>query len=600
LTSTHNSEIIASSGMAKRKLSRKARAAAIKNLAKARRARKRKHTSHVKSPRRKNRVSKKQRAAARRNIKKAIAGKRRKKACRRAAGKRGAAKRAGRRMPKMPKACKPKRKKGRRRVKSAKRSSGKRKSAKRVRAGKKAARTRRRHLKKDHQAKHPRRRKDKRKAGKRKTHRRKAHRKSRKRVLAGKKAAATRKARRAPADTGYDQEPEWGGADEKRRKRRKRKGHRKGRRKNPIVVANPVRRRHRRRNPINPFMRNPIQGPAEFVAGLFGVGMGYVAANLVDRLLATHPLVASSSGYVDSPPAGQIYDSEAPLTPIWTSPVRFIAGIGMIFVPGVLSRFAPGNTFKAFLQLASYGAAAQVAGKAISDGIAAFAPSNSLVLQAYGPEVAAQTKLASVSGGTAASIAAPGFGRPARQLTAPAKVGCGACGGSSGGCANCSQTISTDAVADAQNAQSSGQPFFATGLDSGSLHWQTDPAVDPQGNNPDDCAPMPVVAPTLNTMPGGGPAATAPPPTTQLPYSGGVSAEGGGPIIPATTTPAATPAYTACPPGMTYNAVAGKCVAVGAPPGIANGTPAPTSQTVPTRTVTPSAAPVTAVPHIIA
>ena len=575
-----------------RKMSRKAKAAALRNLAKARRARKRKHTTHVKSPGRKRRVSQAQRAAARRNIKKAIAGKRRKKACRKAAGRRGAAKRAGRRAPAMPKHCKPKRKKGRRRVKSS--GGGKRKSAKRVAAGKKAARTRKRHkAERAAASRKGKRRHGKRRSGKRKAHRRSGKRKSAKRVRAGRKAARTRRHHKVVDHQATHATP---GSDAyysmERGKRRKKR--RKGRRRNPVAAivraANPVRRRHRRRNPLNPFIRNPIQGPGEFIAGLFGVGMGYVAANLVDRLLATHPLAVSGGTYVDSPPAGQIYDSEAPLTPIWTSPIRFIAGVGMIFVPGVLSRFAPGNTLKAFLQLASYGAAAQVAGKAISDGIATFAPSNPLVLQAYGGEVAAQAKLAAVGGGYPS--APPGFSGPprgrTRQLGAPAKVGCGGgcgqpnCGG------NCSQTIGTDPVADAQNAQSSGQPFFSTTLDSGNLNWQSDPAVDPN-NGPDDCAPAPVTPPTYNTMPGGTVAPVVPPPT-QLP-----------PVAPA------QPPTPVCGPGQVWNAAIGQCVTPHAPtagqtiPGIAaNAPPVPTSQTVPVRTVTPSTAPVTAVPHIIA
>jgi hypothetical protein len=327
----------------------------------------------------------------------------------------------------------------------------------------------------------------------------------------------------------------------------------------------------------------------EFVAGLFGVGMGYVAANLVDRLLATHPLVATTAGYVDSPAAGTIYDSEAPLTPIWSSPVRFIAGVGMIFVPGILSRFAPGNTFKAFLQLASYGAAAQVAGKAISDGIAAFAPTNPVVLQVYGGEVAAQAKLAAVA--PLASAYAPGFSgiprRQTRQMTAGVG-GCGSCGGNCGG-GGCNNTpISSDPVADAQNALSSGQPFFSTSLDSGNLNWQSDPAVN---TDTEDCAPAPITAPTYNTLPGGGPPPTVPP-VTQLP-----------PIVPQQIVGGSPPVNTNCPPGQTWAPGIG-CVTPGPdarlypPPGIAANTPpAVTPQVVPTKTVVP---PVTGPVHIIA
>ena len=477
----------------------------------------------------------------------------------------------------MPKACKPKRKKGRRRVKS----SGKRKSAKRVAAGKKAARTRKRHLKKDHKAKHPRKRKSGkrkgRKSGKRKAHR-KGHRKSRKRVLAGRKAAATRKARRSTTtDSGYDQEPEWvSNADEKRSRRRRK--HRKSRRKNPVAalaLANPIgRRRHRRRNPI-PFMfANPISGPKEFLAGLLGVGMGYAAADLADRLLATHPLVSTSAGYVDSPPAGMVYDSEAPLTPIWSSPVRFIGGIAMVFAPALLSRLVPGNAAKAFFQLAGYGAAAKLGGKLISDGIASTMSTTGLALQAYGPEIAAQTRFAQVAGVTPNSAQAGFFAGPprgqTRQLGAPTKVGCGNCGQDCGGGCG-SAPISSDPIADAQGAMASGQPFVSTSLDSGSLNWQSDPAVC---DNSQDCAPMPITQPTLNNLPSGGPMAPAP-------------------AAPAPMAPAPS---SNCTPGQVWNAAIQQCVNVAPAPGYgptappphgmaANGPPAPTPQVVPVATV---------------
>ena len=269
--------------------------------------------------------------------------------------------------------------------------------------------------------------------------------------------------------------------------------------------------------------------------------------------------------------------------------MRFIAGVGMIFVPGVLSRFAPGNNLKAFLQLGSYGAAAQLVGKVVSSGIAAFAPSNSLVLQAYGPEVAAQMKMASVAGTSAISANAPGFAGTPRRLAAPAKTGVGGCaGGGNCGCANCAQTISSDPVADAQNAQSSGQPYFATSLDSGNLDWRN-------GNldgGPDDCAPVPVTSPTLNTMPGGGPPPTVPPVTALPPVQPAQQLTGGG-----------TPQ---CGPGQVWNAALQMCVTPHAPPAgqtipgmTANSNPPPTSQMTPTRTVTPSTSVTTAVPHII-
>jgi hypothetical protein len=603
--------------MAKRKLSRKARAAAIKNLAKARRARKRKSSTHVKSPRKAHR-STKQRAAARRNIKKAIAGKKRKKACRKAAGRRGAAKRAGRRAPAMPKACKPKRKKGRRRVKSV--STSHRKSAKRVAAGKKAARTRKRH-KAERAGKRKGRKHGKRSA--KHTTRRSGKRKSAKRVRAGRKAARTRKrhvkvdhrAKSGGIEYGKTYDPYAGVGESKRRKRR-----RKSRRRNPVAalaLANPIRgRRRHRRNPI-PFMfSNPISGPREFLAGLLGVGIGYAAADLADRLLATHPLVSTSSGFVDSPPAGMIYDSEAPLTPIWSSPVRFIGGLGMVFVPALLSRFVSGGAAKSFLQLAGYGAAAKLGGKLISDGIASTMPTVGLALQAYGPEIAAQNRLAQVVSSGQPQTATAGFfaGPPrTRQLGAPSKVGCGDpnCGGGCGG--GCSQMpISSDPVADAQGAMAGGQPFVSTGLDSGSLNWQSDPGVNPGGGD-QDCTPMPITAPVLNNLPGGGgpgggnlPPPPPPPPPPNCPpgmvWNAGIQqcvtphAPPPGQSIPGMNNGGGGGSSANCPAGQVWNAAIGRCVSTGTPEGMNN---TGTSQTQTNRTVTPPTTPVTQ-PHIIA
>jgi hypothetical protein len=373
--------------MAKKKRRSKAqRAATAKMQRAAKRARKcktiLKRSKKRKSARRKNPISSPQKRAARTRKKK--------KACRRAAGRRGAAKRHGRRAKRMPKMCAPKRKG---------RKAGKRKSARRS------------------------------------THHTSGHRKSAKRVAAGRKAARTRARHRKSGyltKADYDEAKTIVYESPRKRKRARRKGKR---RHNPVV--NPVRTHRRRRSyhrRHNPFFGNPIEGPGEFISGLFGVGVGYLFASATDRLLATHALAGTAGAYTDSPAAGQLYDTEAPLLPIWSDPIRVAVAIGVIFAPGLASRFISNPAAKAFLQLASYGAAARVAGAALEGGIAALGSTNPLVMQIYGPEVAAQTKLALMGTTTAppGNQAAGTFAGVPKNRTlaappAPARTGVGDC-----------------------------------------------------------------------------------------------------------------------------------------------------------------------------
>jgi hypothetical protein len=382
------------SSVPKRKLSRKARAAALKNLAKARRARKSKR--HVKSTRRasrkasmprKRRRSRKQIAAARQNIKKAHAGKRRKKICRRAAGKRGAAKRLRRRMPSMPRICKPKRRKARR-ARKATHHVGHRKSPKRIAAGKKAARTR-------------------------------------------KRSRGVKTEKMSHIDRYYAT------AMESPRRRRRRKG----RRKNPVLanpIANPRRRRrthhrrhhahharrhHRMRNPLP----NPLTGTGEFVAGLFGVGSGFLLASITDRLAATHPLTTAAPGvFTDTPAPGQVYDSEATQLPIWKDPMRLGVAFVTIMAPGLITKYVVrGSKAKAFAQLATFGAIGRTVGKALDDGIAVLAAgtgplsTNMYAQRLYGAELAASSRLAQLKAGSGplvGSAAGTSLTQPAGQF----------------------------------------------------------------------------------------------------------------------------------------------------------------------------------------
>jgi hypothetical protein len=608
----------------------------------------------------KRKLSRAQRQAALKNLEKARRAKKRKKACRKAAGKRGGKAAHCKVMPKYPKRCKTKkyaksrksrlkrgpsvkcRKPGYRKVKTVRlaarsstkkkghrKSKGHRSHASYVAAGKKAARTRkagkRSHGKKSGSAK-------------RKSKSGRSHRSY---VLAGKKAARTRASKR-----GYTPASHQLTAGESPRKRRK---SRKGRRKNPIVnpLPNPRRRHRRHMNRYrNPLFGNPLDSPMEIVQGIFGVGLGYVLANLGDRFLSTHPLTVSGTSVTDTPAAGQIYDSEAPLLPLWNDPMRMAWAAGIVFAPGLLSRLSVLSKFKSFFQLASYGSAAFVGGKLINDTIATFGASQPLVLQAFGPEIAAQNRLSQISqnggviqplmqqsGGTATQPAgffagAPRTGGPTphentgapRQLAAMDQTnyrtmgdpGCSDnCGGPGNcGCQNCNTPISTDPVAQA------GDLLGGLFLDKGTLHWPTssdpsDPGSYDPYNPPIDCAPpdaSQLPAPTPAQCPPGsfpaGPDASAGCFTPGSPPASGGSSGGSppaqmtcppgsfpgmvngvmtcitpgppppgfNPTLPAATPPAATPPAAAppltCPPGSFPGMVNGQpaCVTPGPPP----------------------------------
>ena len=443
--------------------------------------------------------SRKQLAAARRNIKKAAAGKRRRKACRRAAGRRGAAKRLRRAMPRMPKACRPKRSKGRRR--SSKRARGHGEShAKRVRAGRKGARTRKA---------------------------RAAHKR-----LSGGIGSST-----YGTDLYYSENP--------RRRRRRRKGKAR-RRRNPLAnpLPNPVRRRRRRygrrRNPVHhrhhshrhhrhPFMRryNPIANPlgtaGEIVSGILGVGSGYAFADAIDRMLATHPLQANAAGngFTDTPGNGQIFNSEAPLLPLWQNPVRLGAAVAVIFVPGIASRFFRGPKIKTFLQLAAYGAAAKVGGKLIADTIATTMSSQGIALQLYGPEIAASARLQQVGGGVPVPMQGGAAGtsptQPAGFFAGPPKSLPSATG--LGDCVPNSPVQPTAVVTDplaAAQAQHSGQPNVYTDSAPWNMPGGNYNPLDPMGEG-QDCLPLPMQQPQLNQLPGGTVNAPCPPGQITMP-----------------------------------------------------------------------------------
>ena len=327
-------------------------------------------------------ASKKQRAAARRNIKKA------QKALR--------AKREGKKMRKRAAAPKTHRKTVRR---AAKRAAPKRKHRRR-----KAAAA----------------------APKRKRARRSAKRRSIKRRAAHRRTTSARATKanviRVPAgQIVVAQVPRKGGGKRKRRrvaaKRRKSPGRRK---------SGP--RRHKGA------MENPMTGVELFVGGVTGL-MGFLTADAIDRVMATHalgPSVSVPGAFGDTPPTSGdyqgLYNATAICAPMdWK---RWLVGALVTGVPLTIGHFISAPTGRAAFQFFGFAAGVRIIGKGAIDAVAMLVQKSETGQRLYDGEMRAAA-LKSGNGVMPANINLPiaGLGRP--QLGAPC-----ACGGK---CAKCAQ-----------------------------------------------------------------------------------------------------------------------------------------------------------------
>jgi hypothetical protein len=284
--------------------------------------------------------------------------------------------------------------------KPRKAKAGHHKSAKRVAAGKKAAATRKRNARKAMPKSKPR--KAKAKA---------THHKDPRRVAAGKKGAATRAAKKAAhqgISRGISRAADEGYAYERPKKRGKGKGKRK---KNPFLP-----------NPI------PMKSGLDFFGSFFAIVFGGSVASLADRFAVTHALTAATgaSSYMDAPAAGQIYNSEAMLGPIWGSWQRLLAAGASIFVPLGISAVVKSAGPRGFLQLMSLAAIGRTVVKAADDGLSMALKANSIGMRVFAPEQAAQNKLAAAKTAALPQAAPSTFaGAPADANAASANSAAG-------------------------------------------------------------------------------------------------------------------------------------------------------------------------------
>lgn len=378
--------------------------------------------------RRKKRVSSAQRAAARRNIRKAIAANRRKGRSHTKTTRRRHRRSKRRKNPILNPLPNPR--KGRKKRKSSKRSSGRSKSRKRSAAAKKAWRTRK--------ARAAARRGSSKRRG---ASKRKHHRKSPKRVAAARKAAATRRERkyaRRMSTHAYGDEVAIFEERRRGRKHSKRRHHRRhySRRRNPL--------------PLVGVLANPIGRPMQFLGKAVSLGIGYLWEDAVIRYASTHALTGTGTVLTDQPAAGQIYNSEAPLLPLWSDYTKLAISVAGVAAPLIAGRFVARD----FMNHAFLAAAVRFFGKLAVDATAQFVPqmlpsADATTLRLYGAEAAAQARLAQVNVTPAASAPAATFaGLPkgARAALPPASPSLGL-----GDCPSSPMPVMSDPLAGQRN-----------------------------------------------------------------------------------------------------------------------------------------------------
>lgn len=182
-------------------------------------------------------------------------------------------------------------------------------------------------------------------------------------------------------------------------------------------------------------MENPMTGVELFVGGVTGV-VGFLTADFIDRLMATHsltvataPTATTAGTYTDTPPStgdyAGLYNATAICAPMDAK--RWIAGILTAGVPITIAHFISAPTGRAALQFFGVAAGFRIVGKAMIDLVAMVSKNTQLGQQLYDGEMRAEMLKSNGgaqtgSGGSLATLPSAGLGR--------ARLGAGcACGG---------------------------------------------------------------------------------------------------------------------------------------------------------------------------
>ena len=309
--------------------------------------------------------------------------------------------------------------------KAGKRKSG-RKSSKRVAAGKKAARTRKRN-KAEHKAagRKGARRSKARKGGSR----RKARKGSRKSRRAGARSS-NRSSQRVVKQTIVKHVPTGGLLVQAPKRSKRRKAKRAGKRRSGRKGARKGRKGTRRAK-RSAAMENPMT-TTELVVGGFTALVGFLTADVVDRMLATHALTDKGTKdangnelYADNPPTTGdytgLYNATAICAPMDVK--RWLVGVGGLTVlPLVGAHFVKNDTARSALQFFAFAAGVRIIGKGVTDLVAGMLTANPIGQQLYDGEMRASV-LKSNNGNQSAtplaSLPSAGLGRPRLGAGAP-------------------------------------------------------------------------------------------------------------------------------------------------------------------------------------
>ena len=309
-----------------------------------------------------------------------------------------------------------------------------------------------------------------------------------------------------------------------------------------VAIFEERRRRRRRRNPLPlvGVLANPIGRPMQFLGKAVGLGFGYLWEDAVIRFAATHALNGTGVNLTDSPPAGQIYNSEAPLLPIWSDMTKLGLSVAGVAVPLFAGRFF----MRDFMNHAFIAAAVRLIGKVAVDAASmlpqALPSTGPAVLRLYGGEIAAQTRLAQVNTSPAATAPAGSFAGVPRSLGAPVprQLGCGDCGGDGS-----SQQVMSDPLAGAQAMLAGAGLQPGMGGDCGcsvnlNAGFQSDTSTSSDGSMPMTPAAPAASAPVVTPQPS---VQTQVTPQPAPPMAAATPAAAPPPAPPAVSTSAPTP-----------------------------------------------------------
>jgi hypothetical protein len=248
-------------------------------------------------------------------------------------------------------------------------------------------------------------------------------------------------------------------------------------------------------------MENPLT-PAELGVGAFTGMLGFVAADALDRVLATHALTGTAGAYVDMPPATGdymgLYNGTAVLAPMdWK---RWAAGIGIAGIPFGIAAFIESPVGRSSLQFFGFGAGVRILGKAATELFAYLFRNTSYAQRLYDAELRSMMKRTEYAGGDVSKYPSlPYSGIDVSQD----RSGLGAAGC---GCVNCTTGVGACCRFRGSSGSTALPQTGAPATSSSTSPTPPAPIVQPQPPAP---IPIPIPPPPPPALPP--PAFTAPP-----------------------------------------------------------------------------------------